>query len=164
MVYFYLPPSIFHLHLSAVFPGIFLQLRLGASPPSLCALAMLVPWLQGFPMCIYSVFIGAEPCFLSAYQQPPCTPPTNLPDTALGFQDTTGPGCSHSQLTRPCCLSSPSLMLLLKCSRIPWFVSCWLIFFFFHHPAFIIPFFHRLFLRTHFLGFLSCQCSPSKRS
>lgn len=58
-------------------------------------------WLQGFPTCIYRVFIGAEPCFLSAYQQPRCTPPTNFPDTALGFQDTTGPGCSRSQLTRP---------------------------------------------------------------
>lgn len=142
-------PSLFHLHLHhCCFPlNIFcsssLQIQLWASPPSLCNLAMLVLWLQGFPMCIYSVFIGTEPCFLSAYQQPPCTPPTNLPDTALGFQDTTGPGCSHSQLTRPWCLSSPSLIrcFLLKCSQIPWFVSCWFMYFFFHHPAFIIPFF-----------------------
>lgn len=126
---------------------------------------MLVPWLQGFPMCIYSVFIGAEPCFLSAYQQPPCTPPTNLPDTALGFQDTTGPGCSHSQLTRPWCLSSPSLIrcFLLKCSQIPWFVSRWFTFFvFFQHPAFIISFFYRLSLLTHFPGFLPHQSALSQ--
>lgn len=66
--------------------------------PSLCTLAMLAPWLQGFPMCIYCIFIGTEHYFLSAYQQPPCTPPANLPGTALGFQGTTGPGCSHSDL------------------------------------------------------------------
>lgn len=79
-----------------------LHLQLAASPS-------LLPhpyqysshWLQGFPSCIYRVFIGSEPCFLSAYQQPRCTPPTNFPDTALGFQNTTGPGCSRSQLTRP---------------------------------------------------------------
>ncbi len=56
-------------------------------------------------MCIYSVFIGAEPCFLSAYQQPPCTPPTNLPDSALGFQDTTGPGWVKVELSSAICLA-----------------------------------------------------------
>lgn len=135
----------------------------------LCALAMLVPWLQGFPMCIYSVFIGAEPCFLSAYQQPPCTPPTNLPDTALGFQDTTGPGCSHSQLTRPWCLSSPSLICCfsLKCSQIPWFVSCWFFFFSFTTQLLLFLSFYRLSLHYfHFLGFLSLisQCSLSPKT
>ena len=33
------------------------------SLPSLCTLTMLALWLQGFPVCIYSVFIGAWPCF-----------------------------------------------------------------------------------------------------
>lgn len=43
-------------------------------------------WLQVFPPCIGGVFLGTEPCFLSAYQQPLCAPPTNLADMALSFR------------------------------------------------------------------------------
>ena len=128
---------------TAVHPSLCFQC--GALPHSRCALATLVPWLQGFHVCIYSVFIGARPYFLSAYQQPPCTPPTNLPDTALGFQDATGRGCSHSRLTRPWCSSSPfsHLLLFIKGSwnhLIPVFLWS------FHHTFFFIIFsvFHPL--------------------
>ena len=58
-----LRPPLFPLHLSLLFSSGALQLRLWASFPSLCTLTMLAPWLQGFPMCIYSVFIGTWPCF-----------------------------------------------------------------------------------------------------
>lgn len=74
-----------------------LHLQLAASPSLLLhPYQYSSHWLQGFPTCIYRVFIGSEPCFLSAYQQPRCAPPTNFPDTALGFQNTTGPGCSRN--------------------------------------------------------------------
>lgn len=42
--------------------------------------------LQVFPLCIGGVFLGTEPCFLSAYQQPLCAPPTNLADMVLSFR------------------------------------------------------------------------------
>lgn len=62
---------------------------------------------QPFPMCIYYVFIGTEHCFLSTYQQPRRTPPTNLADAAWSLQDTTDPTApSPSELPRcPLCRS-----------------------------------------------------------
>lgn len=42
--------------------------------------------LQVFLPCIGGVFLGTEPCFRSAYQQPLRAPPTNLADMVLSFR------------------------------------------------------------------------------
>lgn len=132
---------------------------------SLSALAMLVPWLQGFPMCIYSVFIGAEPCFFyllinsQHIHHPPIyqTQPWDF-RTPQALASVT----HSSPDLHACSLSSAPF---LQKSQIPKFMSC--SFKFFSPTQFLLflflSFFYHLFLSvlTHFLGGFSLisQCS-----
>lgn len=66
-------------------------------------------WLQVFSLCIGGVFLGAEPCFLSAYQQPLCAPPTNLADMVLSFRTPQAVAAvTHSQTDLHACPPPPS--------------------------------------------------------
>lgn len=65
-------------------------------------------WLQVFPLCIGGVFLGTEPCFLSAYQQPLYAPPTNLADMVMSLRTPQAVAAvTHSQPVRHACPPPP---------------------------------------------------------